>query len=379
MTYDFDTPIDRSNTHSLKWDKYAGTDILPMWVADMDFKAPPEVLEDLHQAVSHGVLGYSNVPRALNTVVAQRLEHLYGWQVHTDWLIWIPGVVSGFNAACRALVAPGRSMVTTTPIYPPFLSVADQFDRELITLPMVEENQRAVLDMDGLEAAFKKGGQLLLLCNPYNPCGTVFTKEELTAVLELCARYQVQICSDEIHSDFILTPRPHIPLASLSPEAEQRTITLMAPSKTFNIPGLSASFAVIPNPEQRRAFKNVLKGLVPDVNSLGLVGALSAYGKGRPWLDELLAYLARNRDRVEEAVNQMPGCRLNPIEATYLAWIDVRGTGLADPVAFFEKAGVGLSDGTYFGSKGFLRLNYGCPLERLNQGLDRMAKALARR
>ena len=377
MAYDFDTPIDRRGTHALKYEKYENTDILPMWVADMDFSAPPEVLEALQKAVSHGVLGYTNVPAELNTVVQERLHRLYDWDVETDWLVWIPGVVSGLNACCRALVPEGKAMVTTTPIYPPFLSVADEFDRELIQIPMVQEGQRAVLDYPALEAAFKKGVSLLLFCSPYNPCGTLFTREELERLVELCARYEVRICSDEIHSDFILSDRPHIPTGAVSPDAADRSVTLMAPSKTFNIPGLSCSFAVIPNPESRRRFKAVLKGLVPDVNSLGYFGALAAYSKGDAWLEELIAYLSRNRDRVVERINQMPGLKLNPIESTFLAWIDARETGLEDPVAFFEAAGVGLSDGKYFGNPGFIRLNYGCPFSVLEQGLDRMAAALA--
>ena len=379
MTYDFDTLVDRSNTHSLKWEKYAGTDILPMWVADMDFKAPPQVLEDLQAAVAHGVLGYSRVPAPLNTVVKDRLKRLYGWEIETDWLVWTPGVVSSFNAACRALVPPGQAIVTTTPIYPPFLAVTDQFDRELISLPMVEENQRMVLDYDALETAFKKGVALFLFCSPYNPCGTIFTREELERLVALCDQYGVRICSDEIHSDFILDDRPHIPTAAISPTAEQQTITLMAPSKTFNIPGLGCSFAVIPDAGVRKQFKGVLQGLVADVNSLGFVGALSAYSKGDGWLEALIAYLAQNRDMVVDQVNQMPGCRVNPVEATFLAWIDVRNTGLKDPVGFFESAGVGLSDGEFFGNKGFVRLNFGCPRSRLTQGLDRMARGLKQR
>ncbi|MDZ7666324.1 MAG: PatB family C-S lyase [Desulfotignum sp.] len=375
----FDTIVDRTGTHSMKWEKYEGTDILPMWVADMDFKVPPPVLAALKQVIDHGVLGYTRVPHDLNQIVVKRLKTLYHWEIEPDWLVWIPGVVSGLNVVCRAFGDKNQTLVTTTPIYPPFLSVSDHCGKPLTTLPMVRKFGRATLDFEALENAFKKQPAVFLFCSPYNPCGTLFTETELRELDDLCETYDVLLCSDEIHSDFVLDPENrHIPTATISETAARRTITLMAPSKTYNIPGLGCAFAVISNPDLRARFKAGCKGIVPTVNLMGFTAATAAYGACDDWLKQLIAYLADNRNQVMKQINALPGCRLDPIAATYLAWIDVRETGLTDPVRFFEQGGVGLSDGSFFGSPGFVRLNFGCPAAVLEKGLDRMAQALKR-
>lgn len=380
MQYNFNETIDRSGTHSMKWEKYQGTGILPMWVADMDFKAPPPVLKALEDIIAHGVLGYTNVPEDLNRVVKARLEALYGWKIETDWLTWVPGVVTGLNAACKGIGAPDQPLVTTVPIYPPFLATPHHSSKELITVPMIQEDDRAVLDFDGLEKAFQQNASMFLFCSPYNPCGTLFHRGELMRLSALCTQYGVAICSDEIHSDFVLDPgNKHIPTASVSPDAASRTVTLMAPSKTYNIPGLGCSFAVTPDPDLRARFTDALKGIVPDVNLMGFAATRAAYTQCDQWLGQLLAHLRRNRDMVIERVNKMSGCKADPMEATYLAWIDVRETGLEDPVKFFEDNGVGLSDGKFFGQDGFIRLNFGCPTPVLEEGLNRMENALKNR
>jgi cysteine-S-conjugate beta-lyase len=373
----FDTIIDRTHTHSMKWEKYQGTDVLPMWVADMDFKAPQPVLAALEKIITHGVLGYTLVPHDLNQVVVSRLKALYNWDVEPDWLVWIPGVVSGLNAACRAFGSRDQAIVTTTPIYPPFLSVSDHCGKPLKTLPMIQKAGRATLDFEGLENLFQEKPALFLFCSPYNPCGTLFTRAELTRLAELCEAYDVVLCSDEIHSDFVLDPQnQHIPAATVSPSAADRTVTLMAPSKTYNIPGLGCSFAVISDPELRSRFTAACKGILPTVNLMGLAAAKTAYEACDDWLAQLITYLGHNRDKVVEQVNKMPGCRVDPIQATYLAWIDVTETKLLDPVGFFEQAGVGLSDSKFFGTTGFVRLNFGCPAAVLDKGLNRMKQAL---
>lgn len=380
MEYDFDTPIDRTGTSSMKWQKYENTDILPMWVADMDFNAPPEIILALKNRLSHGIFGYTLVPDIVNQIIVERMAALYQWQIQTDWILWVPGVVSGLNIACRSCGQPSDAIVTTTPIYPPFLSAPSHSGRPLVSIPMREVNNRATFDFDRIETAFKNGASLILLCSPYNPCGTLFTKSELETLVNLCNRYDVNLCSDEIHSDFVLDDHNrHIPTATISDAAADRTITLMAPSKTYNIPGLGASFAVIPNPELRNAFKRHSAGIVPDVNLLGFTATQAAYEKCDSWLEQLIRYLKTNRDRVVERVRKMDGCRINPIDATYLAWIDVRDLELDDPVGFFEAGGVGLSDGKYFGQKGFVRLNFGCPASLLETGLTRMENALSKR
>lgn len=379
MKYNFDEIIDRTNTNSLKWDKYSGTDIIPMWVADMDFKVPPAILNALRKTIDHGILGYSSVSDELYDTVISRLKSLYDWDVEKEWIKWIPGVVCGINMVCNAFGKPGENIVTTVPVYPPFLAAPENNARPLSMVPMLEQEGRMTFDFEGLEDEFKKGASIFILCSPYNPCGTVFTEEELTAVVDLCIKYDVLICSDEIHSDFVLDKdKKHIPTASLSREAALNTITLMAPSKTYNIPGLGCSFAIIPDSKRKKILTESVRDIVPDVNIMGLVAAKSAYEECDPWLEQLIDYLRTNRDIVMDRVNKMPGCRLNHIESTFLAWIDVRDTGIKDPAGFFEEAGVGLSDGKYFGQKGFVRLNFGCPLSVLEEGLKRMDSALGK-
>ncbi|CCK78414.1 MalY/PatB family protein [Desulfobacula toluolica] len=377
MNCNFDEIIDRSGTSSLKYEKYKDTDILPMWVADMDFKVPTPVLKILQQSIEHGILGYTIVPDELNCAVIKRLKSLYDWKVEKEWIIWIPGVVSALNNSCKTIGKPQDQIVTTTPIYPPFLDAPGNCEKKLVTVPMVEIKQRATLDFDALENKFKKNTSLFMFCSPYNPCGTVFTRQEINKLVELCAANDVVICSDEIHSDFVLdNDKHHLPTASISQTAAQQTITLMAPSKTYNIPGLGCSFAIIPDERLRQKFTSGLQGLIPHVNLLGLFAATAAYKECDDWLFQLIAYLRKNRDIVQTRINKMKGCKLNPIESTYLAWIDVRQTGLEDPVRFFEQAGVGLSDGRFFGQKGFVRLNFGCPKSVLEKGLNRMETAL---
>jgi len=377
MKTDFDEIIDRSCTSSMKWEKYEGTDIIPMWVADMDFKAPPVVLDELKKCIDHGVFGYTNTPKSLYDVTIERLAALYNWEVKKEELFWIPGVVTGLNVVCNTFGDAKNNIVTTVPIYPPFLSAPENCNQKLVTVPMMDKNQRMTFDFDKLEQAFSDNASVFLLCNPYNPGGMIFTREELDKIVDLCSAYNVLICSDEIHSDFILDKdKNHIPTATLSEKAAQNSITLMAPSKTYNIPGFGCSFAVIKNNQLQSRFSSALKGIIPSVNIIGLNAAQAAYAHGDDWLAQMISYLRKNRDLVMKRVNGMKGCRLNHIEATYLAWIDISDTGIDDPVKFFEAAGVGLSDGVYFGQKGFVRLNFGCPQAILEKGLGRMEKAL---
>jgi cystathionine beta-lyase len=234
------------------------------------------------------------------------------------------------------------------------------------------------MDFDRMAAGMGSATRLFLLCNPHNPVGRMFTRSELQQLAEICLENDTIICSDEIHCDLILDPdMRHIPTATLAREVEQQTITLMAPSKTFNIPGLGCSFAVIPSPDLRRQFTAAMAGIVPHVNALGYAAALAAYRDGWPWLDELLVYLRKNRDLLVERVNRMEGLHTTPVEATYLAWIDARPSRIENPAAFFENGGVGLSDGREFDGDGFVRLNFGCPRSRLIEALDRMERTMA--
>ena len=377
-TFDFDTPVNRQNTASLKWDRYKDRDIIPLWVADMDFESPPPVIDALHQRVDHGVFGYGVAPNELVEIVCAVLADRYNWQIHPEWLVWLPGLVSGLNVACRSVGSAGDGVLSMIPVYPPFLTGPQHFNRQLIRVPLSDDGSRWAIDFELFEKSITKNTRLLLLCSPHNPVGRVFDREELARLVLLCEKYDIIICSDEIHCDLILdADKKHIPTAAISPEAGARTITLMAPSKTFNIPGLGCSFAVISDAGLRQDFLKAMAGIVPEVNILGLGASLAAYRDGWEWHGALLEYLRENRSLVEQEVGRMDGLAMNHVEATYLAWIDARSIDPLSPARYFEKAGVGLSEGSDFGSPGFMRLNFGCPRSLLMQALERMKLALS--
>jgi cysteine-S-conjugate beta-lyase len=377
MPFDFDTPINRKGTESLKWDIYQDRDVMPLWVADMDFVSPPEVLAALHERVGHGIFGYNLTPRVLQETIIERLLIRHGWEVKPEWLIWLPGLVTGLNIACRSVSSPGNAIMTTIPAYPPFLSAPGLAGCELTTVEHPNGNNGYQIDFEAIKAAITPQTKLFILCNPQNPTGRVFTRDELSTLAGICLDNNLIICSDEIHCDLVLdTDKNHISIATLNQIIAERSITLLAPSKTFNIPGLGCSLAVIPNEELRKRFTRVMEGIVPHVNTLGFTAALAAYRYGEDWRLKLIDYLRRNRDLVENFINLSPGLSMNHVEATYLAWIDARELAVSNIYAFFEQAGVGLSDGTDFGAPGFVRLNFGCPRVILELALDRMASAI---
>jgi cystathionine beta-lyase len=376
---DFDTPIDRRNTSSEKWDRYAGRDIIPLWVADMDFHSPPAVIQALQARVDHGVFGYTGVPDELAVAVQEMLQREYDWRVEKKWLVWLPGLVCGLNVACRAVGEAGDGVATFTPVYPPFLSTPALAGRELVPVPLACNDNRWQMDLEALERALTPRTRLLLLCSPHNPVGRVWSRDEQQALLEVAMRHNLTVCSDEIHAGLVLDgEKRHIPFATLSEKAAARTITLHAPSKTYNIPGLGCSFAVIPDTDLRRLFRSAMAGIVPHVNLLGYTATLAAYRDSEVWRQELLTYLRENNDLVLREISGMPGLKTWPVESTYLAWVDARGLGVADPAAFFEDAGVGLSDGAPFGAPGYVRLNFGCPRSLLQSALGRMRDAIIR-
>lgn len=379
-TFDFDRPVDRRGTGSLKWEKYAGQDIVPLWVADMDFASPPAVMAALHDRIDHGVFGYTLPPDELVGVICDRMMAAYHWRVLPEWIVWLPGLVTGLNVCCRAVGSSGDAVVTTVPIYPPFLSAPTLSGRRRIDVPLAKTGRRWQMDMERVAGALTDRAALFLMCNPHNPVGRVFSRRELEELAEMCVRHDVVVCSDEIHCDLVLDDdKQHLPLAAIDTEVARRTITLMAPSKTFNIPGLGTAFGIVADDGLRRRIKSVMRGIVPWVNALGFSAALAAYRYGDEWHAELLDYLRGNRDLVMAEIADMPGLETTPVEATYLAWIDCRELTLDNPVTFFEGAGVGLSDGVEFGAPGFLRLNFGCPRPRLAIALDRMRRAAAAR
>lgn len=376
----FDAVIERRNTDSVKWDRYRERDILPLWVADMDFASPPAVVRALQERVAHGVFGYGNAPKGLAEAIIAHVETHNAWTLRPEWIVWLPGLVTGLNLACRATGAVGDAVLTLVPIYPPFLSAPRLASRQLITAPMTRGEDGYTIDWDGLEAAATPNTRLLLLCNPHNPVGRVYRVSELERLGQFCERHDLTLCADEIHAGLILDASlRHRSIASLDSDLARRTITLMAPSKTFNVPGLGFSFAVIPDPDLRGRFRAAMKGIVPDVNVLGFAAALAAYREGEPWRRALIDYLRGNAQVAVSALGAMPGLAVTSVEATYLAWIDARGLDLENPQRFFEGAGVGLSDGADFGAEGFVRLNFGCRRALLEEALGRMRRALEAR
>jgi cystathionine beta-lyase len=372
----FDQIVDRRATAAIKWDKYAGRDIIPMWVADMDFRCAPPIVEALAKRVEHGVFGYTDPPAELNQVVVAYLQATYGWEIEAEWLVWLPGLVSAINLVCRAIGEDGDDVVTAVPVYHPFLTGPVHQRRSVTRVPMRLLTGRWAWDVEALERFLTPRSKLLLVCNPHNPVGRVFTRPELSELARIALEHDLIVASDEIHCGLVLDrDKRHLPFATLSPEIAQRTITLMAPSKTFNLPGLSCAFAVVPNAKLRARMIEVAAGIVPRVNAMGYIATLAAYRDGAQWHADLLDYLRANRDLVLERVGRLRALSITPIEATYLAWIGVDAS-VPEPTKFFEQAGVGLYDGRVFGTDGFVRLNFGCPRSLLAQALDRITQAL---
>ncbi len=384
MNYDFDTIIPRRGTGSAKWEYYP-EDVLPMWVADMDFRSPEPVIRALRERADQGTFGYTMPPPRLAPLICERLERLYGWRVTPEQIVYVPSLVVAINLLCRAVGAPGDHVLTLTPAYPPFLSAPGFHDRVCDTLELTREVQGTTLsyrlDLEAFASALQPRTRLFLLSNPHNPVGLMYDPATLRGMAEACLRNDTLICSDEIHCDLVLETKRHTPIATLDPEIAARTITLLSPSKSFNLPGLGCGFMVVPGAELRARLARASAGIVPYVNAMGYAAALAAFEAGEPWLEALRAYLSANRDFYLGYLREhMPRLRTTAPEATYLAWIDCREAGIADnPYRFFlERARVALSDGTAFGpgGEGCVRLNFGCPRALLAEGLERMRAAL---
>lgn len=380
MLYNFDICPDRRTTESDKWRKYPA-DVLPLWVADMDFVSPEPVRLALVERVQHGVYGYGRDLPELRELIVARMAERYHWQILPDDILFIPGVIRGFNLACQTLAEPGGGVFVQTPIYPPVLVAPRHagLKRQEAELKLVA-NGSYEIDWAAFEAALTPETKLFILCNPHNPVGRVFRREELARMAEICLRRGITVCSDEIHADLIYSGQTHIPIASLDPQVARNTITLMAPSKTFNIAGLDCSFAIIQDPELRKRYQHATRGLVSGVNILGWAAAIAAYRGGQEWLTQALTYLESNRDYLFDFLQkELPGIKMTKPEATYLAWLDCRATGLDDPYEFFlQKARVALNDGKTFGhgGKGFVRLNFACSRTTLVEALGRIKTAL---
>ena len=378
MHYDFDAPVERRGTWSSRWERYPG-DVIPLWVADTDFPVPPPVREAMRARLEHGVLGYTVPPAALREALVARLARLYRWKVDPGWIVFLPGVVPGLHLAARHLVRPDQHVLVPTPIYHHFKRAVEIAPRPHADVPLVLQRGRWVFDEERLGASVQAATRLLFLCNPQNPGGTIFTREELGRLAELALRRDLLICSDEIHAEILLEAgKPHVPIASLSPEVSRRTVTLVSPNKAFGFPGAGCAFAIIEDAALRRAFSADHHATLHDASVFGYEGALAAYRDCDGWLQAQLAYLAANRDLVERELASMPGLALAHVEATYLAWIDASGTGAAEPFKLFLEGGVALSPGAQFGDPRFMRLNFGTQRARLAEALARMRRALSR-
>jgi cystathionine beta-lyase len=380
MIYDFDSCPDRRGTESDKWGKYP-TDVLPLWVADMDFVSPEPVRQALLERVQHGLFGYGHELPELRELILARMADRYRWQIQPEDILFMPGVIRGFNLACHTLAEPGGGVFIQTPAYPPMLVAPRHagLKRQQAELKL-SSNGSYEIDWDAFETSLTPETRLFILCNPHNPVGRVFRHDELERMADICLRRGITICSDEIHADLLYSGHVHTPIASLNDETARNTITLMAPSKTFNIAGLDCSFAIIQNPDLRTRYKHATRGLVSGVNILGWTAAIAAYRDGQEWLTQVLGYLESNRDFLFDFVKrELPGIKIVKPEATYLAWLDCRESGLEDPYDFFlQKAKVALNDGKTFGQggKGFVRLNFACPRSTLESALNKMKSAL---
>jgi cystathionine beta-lyase len=375
---DFDTVISRKNTASLKWDKYRDQDVLPFWVADMDFKLAAPIQKALEERVAHGVFGYTLPPDGLSQSVIAHLKNEYSWDVDPSWIVWLPGVVTGLAVSCRAFCGEGDDIIVNPPIYHHFYDSHEVDRHNVVRVPLHQIDDRWTYDMAAMEAAFNEKTQLMMMCSPHNPTGTVFTPEELQAVAALCKKHKVTIVSDEIHCDLVIDrSAQHYPTAAACPEMSDHIVTIMSGSKTWNIAGLNCSFAIIKNEDLRDRFRATCQSIVPMVPPLAYEATMAAYRDAGQWRQDLLDYLAGNYAYIQEAVGAIKGLKVETIQATYLAWIDATGLGLEDTQGFFEEHGVGLSSGEQFGQPQYIRLNFACPRDTLEQGIDRMKAAVA--
>ncbi len=374
----FDIPVDRAGTGSVKWARCAGRDVLPMWVADMDFRSPEPIIAALHRRVEHGVFGYSMAHAGVAGAVCGYLRRVHGVEIEPSWIVWLPGMVVGLAQSACLAGEPGDAIMTFTPVYPPFLKVHRDAGRELIAVPLGAEGGRHTFDFEAMEQALTPRTRLVMLCSPHNPVGRVWTRAELEKLADFCVRHDLLLVSDEIHCDLLLEPQaaPHTTALKLD-SLRSRAITLMAASKTYNVPGLGLCFAIIPDEQLRRRFVLTKNTFVAEISPLSFHATRAAFDECDDWRRSLCRYLRRNRDTIAAILAaRAPQVKMPHIEATYLAWLDVRALGLEQPVAHFEAHGLALSNGADFGAPGFVRLNFGCPLARVEEGLARFVRAL---
>ena len=374
----FEPPIDRRGTFCKKWDKYAGRDVLPFWVADMDLPIAPFVLDAVRARLEHPILGYTATPEPVAEAFLRWLLRRYGWAARPEWLVWIPGVVPGLNFAARAVLGEGDELLIPAPVYPPFLDVPANSGLSAAISPLARDGESWSMDFERLRAQVSARTAAVLFCNPQNPTGRVYSRRELEELAALVVAGDTVIVSDEIHCPLILdAAKRHIPIASLDDAVADRSVSLFAPTKAYNFPGLACAVAVIPDAALRQRFEDATCGFASSLSPLSYAAALAAFDDRTAWLDEQNAFLAGNAARLLEAARAIDGVDATPVEGTYLAWLDVAALGLADPASHFEAHGLGLSDGEEFGAAGFLRFNFGCSRSLLERGIERLRRGAA--
>jgi cystathionine beta-lyase len=376
MPFDFDTVIPRRGTGNIKYDRRPELD--PFWVADMDFTSPPEIISALHQRIDHGIFGYAQAHEGLNDAILSYLKNRRGAEAAIEEIVHLGGLVPALSLAARAFCKEGESLMTCTPVYPPFLGVHHDAHTKLITVDHVLENGVWTFDWAGMEAAVRPDTRIFILCNPQNPLGRVFTGAEIEKLASFCEAHDLILISDEIHCDLIFdeTQTPHFSALNLPEKYRDCVITLLSPSKTWNIAGLGYAYAVIQDDSLRRRFSSARGHTLAEINALSYYAAEAAYRHGEPWREALMAYLKTNRDTLVDFVRDL-GFSIIPPEATYLSWIDARKLGEEQPAQYFEKkAGLFLSEGSFFGWPGYFRFNFACPRSRMLEGLEKIKGAL---
>ena len=385
--FNFDEVIDRSQTDSTKWrklrDQYNEPDLLPMWVADMDFKVAEPISNALEKRANHGIFGYVYPHESFYLTFIDWVQKRHGWKIEKDWILVLPGVISGLNLSARVLAKEGENMILQSPVYPPFYRVIENNHRNVIDNPLVLNDGKYEIDFDDLENKIDSNTKALLFCSPHNPVGRVWKKDELIKLSRICLQHQIIMVSDEIHSDLIYPDNTHIPLASLSHEIAQQTVTLMAPSKTFNIAGLATSVAIIPDAELRKKYQQeMVEMAISSHSTFGTLAFETAYSQGEEWLEELLCYLNKNKKRVAEFLEEeLRDVHVIDAEGTYLLWLDFRKLEKShDQIrqSLIHHGKVALNSGLDFGQQGacFFRMNIACPRSTLEEGLSRIKKAV---
>ena len=383
----FNEVISRKNTRSVKWDMagkvFQSEDVLPMWVADMDFQAPKEVNEALIKRAEHGIYGYTVIDDDVKNAVVNWLSDRHQWTIQPEWLTFSPGVVSSLHMASEAFTEPGDKILIQTPVYTPFYTVIKAHGREMVKNPLIEKDQYFTIDFDDFEEKLKTGVKAFILCSPHNPVGRVWKKEELEEIARLCLKYDVMIFSDEIHADLVFPGEKHTPIASLSDEVLENTITCMAPSKTFNLAGLEASYVIAADAEKRKKLKNqfLKSGYNGLLNTMANTALEAAYTYGKPWLEELMQLLESHKNYVTEQLEEETNLKVTRSEGTYLLWLDCTGLGLSGKELkqfMIEKAKVGLNAGLDYGDEGeqYMRMNIACPRATLEEGVNRIIDAV---